>query len=433
MDLSALDTKGLQLLHAIAQENVEDFSAQMEQETDVESGKFKQLAEYLLNSSIWEGTVLAEIEKRQKEKLNFSVEDLFVHAGQYDKFVSVEFYRNSDAFAKYGESVNGMIVYGRKQRKDLTGSILVENYERNDGIILFNSKVKDQELNWQLKTEGFLASEVCSISTFTEDPNEVVYRKPGKREIPNTITIPFDFEGFELPVMENQQTSWKFKKNTKVLSHELTRYFTNELIMGKDIPEAIKLEFLYDDTGSQFKEDVLIQFYGYGYEKQLLDQNQKNLLNKLLKSRADRREGLLKGDLSISNKRFEQFKLDFPDAYRQTRAAFLKFTDETLSENETQHPVYWDEERFVHIYGRHYVDHFINMSTYKGTHFQYSFKDIRRLLCLVLKSLEDEIEAALSSGRNYNKYGDQGYYFDGNYYTLKIDADGRLMTFFPMS
>ncbi|WP_316818448.1 hypothetical protein [Pedobacter nyackensis] len=433
MDFSSYDIKNLQLLYTIAEENVKDFTAQMEKEEDLKSEKFKELAGYLLNSSAWAEQVLAEIQKRQKEKLNFSVEDLFCQAGQYDKFVSVEFYRNSDAFGKYGESVNGKIIYGRKQRNDLTQRISVEDHERTDGVVLLNSSSKNQAVNKQLKTEGFLASDISSILTFLGDPNEVVYQKPGIKEIPNTIVIPFESDSFDLPKTQNLITSWKFRDKTKILDHELIRYYTNELIMGEEVPEAIKLKFLYEDSGPGLKEDVLIHFYSYGYEKQLLDQQQKNHLNKLFKSRADRREELLKRDLSISNKRFEKFKLDFPDAYRQTRGAFLAFTNETLSEHKTQHPVYWDEERFVHIYGRHYVDHFINMSTYNGTHFQYSFKDIRRLLCMVLESLQGEIEAALSSGKNYNKYGDQGYYFNGNYYTLKIDANGRLMTFFPMS
>lgn len=432
MDFSSYDIKGLQLLHTLAQQNVEDFTAQLEKE-DVKSEKFKGIAEYLLSSSVWAEVVLAEIAKRQKEKLNFSLEDLFGHAGQYDKFVSVEFYRNSDAFGRYGESVNGMIIYGRKHRNELTQRISFENYARTDGVVLLNSTSENREVNEQLKTEGFLASDICTILTFVHDPNEVAYQKPGIKEIPNTIVIPFESGEVDLPRTQNLITSWKFRDRSKILGHELMRYYTNELIMGMEVPEPIKQKFLYEGVGPSLKEDVLIQFYSYGYVEQLLDPQQKNHLNRLLKTRADRREELLKRDLSISDKRFEKFKVDFPDAYRQTRGAFLQFTDETLSEHQTQHPVYWDEERFVHIYGRHYVDHFINMSTYNGTHFQYSFKDVRRLLCMVLESLQKEIEIALSGGKNYNKYGDQGYYFNGNYYTLKIDANGRLMTFFPMS
>ena len=79
------------------------------------------------------------------------------------------------------------------------------------------------------------------------------------------------------------------------------------------------------------------------------------------------------------------------------------------------------------------MDYFIHFSTYKGTHFSYTDKDIRRVICGVLDSLRVEIQAALSSGKRYDKYGDQGYYFNGDYYTLRIEETGRLMTFFPMA
>jgi hypothetical protein len=433
MDFSAYDINGLQLIHAIAQQNEKEFAAQMEAVSDPESEKIKELAESLLNSSAWSAATLAEIEKRQKEKLNFSVEDLFRQAGRYDKFVSVEFYRNSDAFTNYGENVNGTIIYDRKRRNNLTEAIKVEPHERTDGKILLMSHHEDQQINKQLKTNGFLASEVCSISTFKDDPNQVTYQKPGKKEIPNTINIPFESGSFDLPKMENLITSWKFRDNIKVLDHELHRYYTNELIMGVEVPENIREQFLYEKDSRVFKEDVLIQFYRYGYEYKLLNDEQILHYKEVLKIRGNRREALLKRDLSISNKTFDIFKKDFPDAYRDTRRAFILFQTETLSEHTTQYPIYWDEERFVHIYGRHYVDYFINMSTYKGTHFQYNYKDIRRVICLVLDSLKDDIELALSSGKKYNKYGDQGYYFNGNYYTLRIEETGRLMTFFPMS
>ena len=130
---------------------------------------------------------------------------------------------------------------------------------------------------------------------------------------------------------------------------------------------------------------------------------------------------------------FEAFKTAHPDEYKNARMILLAFHYETLTARSTQFPIYWDEERFVHIYGRHYVDYFVNLSTYKGTHFQYSYKDIRRLVCLVLESLKDPIESALSDGKPFNQYGDQGYYFNGNYYTLRIAENGRLMTFFPMA
>lgn len=432
MDFSGHDLNGLHLLYLSFEEHQNNVTEQMEKEPDINSLNFKDLGVKLLHFSYLAEDVRLEIQKRQAEKLLFSVEDMFRLVGQYDKYVVINFYRSSDAYTKYGDEVHCHLIYGRKLRNTLTEGIAVENYSRTDGKILIDTIGKDASKVKQLKTEGFFASEIYSISTFNHDPNEVAYRKGGVKEIPNTITIPFESEQFSLPKMENLITSWKFEDGTKILDHELLRYYTNKLIIGEDVPAKMKEKYLVNENGI-FKEQALVQMNSFALHHNLLDTAQKGHLNTILKMRGDRRLEILKKDLGITHRVFRKFKEDHSDEYRNARMMLLSFKDETLTDHVTQYPIYWDEERFVHIYGRHYVDYFINFSTYKGTHFQYSYKDIRRLVCLVLKSLKDEIELALSSGKQYDKYGDQGYYFNGNYYTLRVDANGRLMTFFPMS
>jgi hypothetical protein len=432
MNFEQYDLSGLHLLFAAFEEQWKDAETQLKQETDVNSENFNTLlTRYIWFSQLLEATA-NEMKRRQSEKLLFSVEDMFRLVGQYDKYVVVKFYRTSDAYNKYGAEVHGSIIYGLKLRDKLTNAIAVRNYERTDGNILLAITGDDTLKVQQLKTEGFQSSEIYAISTFNDDPEIVVYRKEGKKEIPNTITIPFQSGSFDLPRMEIMITSWKFQDNSKILDHELLTYYTNQLIIGETVPEDIKNEYLLDD-GKVFKEQVLVQMYAFGFHHDLLNQEQKKHYNQILRQRADRRWTILKKDLGITEKVFESFKAAYPEEYVVARTTLIGFHDETLTPNSSQYPIYWDEERFVHIYGRHYVDYFVNFSTYKGTRFQYTYKDIRRVICLVLESLKEPIEAALSSGKRFDKYGDQGYYFNGNYYTLRIDETGRLMTFFPMA
>jgi hypothetical protein len=432
MDFTGYDLSGLDLVYVAFEEQCKFVSKQIEAEEDANSDNFKNLvARFIQFSHLTEITQL-EIQKRQGEKLLFSVEDMFRLVGQYDKYVIIKFYRTSDAYKKYGDDVHGNIIYGIKLRNSLTEAIAVENHNRTDGKILLDITGKDISKIQQLKTDGFVASEIYAISTFNDDPNVVVYKKEGVKEIPNTITIPFESGSFDLPRMENMITSWKFGDNSKILDHELLRYYTNQLIIGETVPEEIKEKYLLQDN-SIFKEQVLVQMYSFGLHHDLLTQKQKDYFNDILKMRGDRRWAILKKDLGITENVFQKFKTDHAKEYRNARMILLGFHDETLTENSSQYPIYWDEERFVHIYARHYVDYFINFSTYKGTHFQYSYKDIRRLVCLILNNLKEQIEAALSVGRRFDKYGDQGYYFNGNYYTLRIEETGRLMTFFPMA
>lgn len=432
MDFSSFDIQGLQLLHTIAQQNEREFSEKLEQEQDMKSENALKLTEALVNSAAWAVSVMTEIQKRQQQSLKFSVEDIFRLAGQYDKFVSITFYRSSEAFRKYGELVNGTIFYGRKARAGLTEKIGGGSEKRTDGKVLMTVMDSQRKVNPVLKREGFNVSEVCTVSTFIHDANEVVYQKTGLKEIPNTITIPFDASDFDLPKMENLITSWKLRDSLPILEHEMRRYYTNELIMRRVVEQQFIIKYLYKSDQSGLQDEVWIQIYKYGHHYQLLEQAQTDHFNSLLKARGDRREKLLQADLGISAEAFKSFKKDFPEAHRICRGTLLTFEAETLLDQKS-FPIYWDEERFIHIYGRHYVAYFTHLSTYQGTQFQYTYKDIRRLLCLVLESLREDIEINLTAGKKYNRYGDMGYYFNGDYFTLKIEESGRVMTFHPMS
>jgi len=432
IDLSAQDLNGLHLLHTTITEMADSTEQEMLQEEDAGSPKFKELSGNLLYYSMLLETALGEMEKRRAEKLLFSVEDLFRLVGQFDKYVIIYFYRSSPSYEIYGEEVHGHILYGLKARTALTAAIAEAEHARTNGKVFLDTiNIREDKIH-NLKTDGFLASEVYKIQTFNHDPEEVVYQKEGKKEIPHTIEVPFESGNFSLPKMENLITSWKFRDGIKVLDHELLRYYTNELILGEQVPDAPMEKYILDDNGT-FKEQALVQLNEHALRHNMLDSEQQLNYLKILKLRVERRIGILKKDLGITDRVFEKFKKEHPTEYKQVQLTFKSFREETLTNDWPEYPIFWDEERFIHIYGRHYVDYFIHFSTYKGTHFSYTDKDIRRVICGVLDSLRVEIEAALSSGKRYDKYGDQGYYFNGDYYTLRIEETGRLMTFFPMA
>ncbi|MEJ7780843.1 MAG: hypothetical protein WKF68_14775 [Daejeonella sp.] len=182
MDFSGYDLNGLHLLYLSFEEQQNNVTEQMEKEPDINSLNFKDLGGRLLYFSYLAEAVRLEIRKRQAEKLLFSVEDIFRLVGQYDKYVIINFYRSSDAYTIYGDEVHGHLIYGRKLRNALTEAISVEHYNRTDGKILIDTIGKDTPKVKQLKTEGFLASEIYSISTFNHDPNEVAYRKKGVKD-----------------------------------------------------------------------------------------------------------------------------------------------------------------------------------------------------------------------------------------------------------
>lgn len=95
-------------------------------------------------------------------------------------------------------------------------------------------------------------------------------------------------------------------------------------------------------------------------------------------------------------------------------------------------PIYWDYEGFLHIYLRHCDELAIEGHFENKTKFQYTQKDIKRILKIAIEELKPKINEKLKEGKDFRIYGDRSLYFNGNHYSLHILADGRVAAFHPM-
>ena len=82
-------------------------------------------------------------------------------------------------------------------------------------------------------------------------------------------------------------------------------------------------------------------------------------------------------------------------------SVIYSFEDEVLTLWGWKKHVYWDFERFIHIYMRHYKNFLIHESSKgQGTGFQYTRKDIRRIINIALDANKKAIENRLAAIRN---------------------------------
>ena len=98
----------------------------------------------------------------------------------------------------------------------------------------------------------------------------------------------------------------------------------------------------------------------------------------------------------------------------------------------TEPLIYWDFKSYLHIYLRH-CDELQPAGIFKGkTPFAYKQKDIRRILSIAVEQLADKILARLSQGLGFRTAGRQrALYFNGNYYAMRIESNGRVDSFSP--
>jgi len=95
--------------------------------------------------------------------------------------------------------------------------------------------------------------------------------------------------------------------------------------------------------------------------------------------------------------------------------------------------VYLDLERFLHIYARHVTETHVGGQFAVKTVFQYKYDDIIRIIQAVIESEATAIQEHLAagSGKNFLRMGKRSIYYEGHYYRVEIESDGRLLTFHP--
>ena len=131
-------------------------------------------------------------------------------------------------------------------------------------------------------------------------------------------------------------------------------------------------------------------------------------------------------------KTLEEFAEEYPEIYKVIRTSAETFDEETLEYHKTFFPIYWDFRSYLHIYLRHCEELQIEGHFKNKTKFQYTQKDIKRILEIAISKLHDKINDRLTNGKDFRVFGDQTLYFNGNFYAMRIEKDGRVDSFHPL-
>jgi hypothetical protein len=369
------------------------------------------------------------------------MESIYCNAGQYDKFCLFHFAPQSSAYSKYGSSVNGIIIYQPSERKMLHEYIEVkfEDLPRTDGRIKLSTP-KGTANEGLLLSEGFLVSDIASLDTFIDSGSDSYSDKSHDRPIPNTINIDVDFSDDDGISLETYVLEMRHKDEmfTPLIPYELTRLYALRYLRNKKSVGNFELfKYLIDRNTRTFYETAhyLLLHHKYKAFKAMgrdMPKDEIQILLHLIRTRNTKRFKIICKHLGISQKQLDLYKQENEDGYLEIQKLVRQFNDETLVTKGGTIPIHWDFERCMHIMFRHYKNFSLDVSTKgQGTSFQYSYRDIRRLIEIVLTDNLAEIETYLKKGRTYKKYSGMGYYYDGNYYNFTIDSNGKLMQFHP--
>ncbi|WPR71478.1 hypothetical protein SLW70_16315 [Flavobacterium sp. NG2] len=377
-----------------------------------------------------------DIEKQLSERFQFSVEELYAMYGQYErKYISIEFHKFSESAGKFGRNIGGVLTFYKKEREALENAISQENAPRTNGLVKIDCS-KHETLSDEQKKElienGFVSGDIYEVLA-SDFPVVKSYNQTGIKDIPNTITVNVDQNDFD----PNRAYLWLYSRRIKngdiLIEEEIAKFCGLSMYLkpGSESYDFIK-ENGFDENGQKLAKVRFFELEAKLYAK---DISKVELLefNEFLQARKVERIEAIKKEIKRStNKNFEQFEEEYPDIYAELQNSRVQFETESLDYHEMVTPIYWDYEGFLHIFLRHCDELAIEGHFENKTKFQYTQKDIKRILKIAIEDLKPKINEKLKEGNDFRIYGDRSLYFNGNHYSLHILADGRVAAFHPM-
>jgi hypothetical protein len=369
-------------------------------------------------------------------KLLHSIENIYEQAGQYDWYCSFEFYFDSEAWNDYQGSANGLLIYTPTERMKLESIINSNEVSFSDGFVKLDTGEQNEEKKKLLIEKGFKASDIRAFYTVGPRPDKS-YQEDNIKEIPNTINIDFqsDSNPDSLIRMEQLIFDKRLEENGILLKSEWIKYGTNSYLLDKSI--GIN-SLMINVSNEELLPEAELLILAYKYKKSLhlgsplITSEEYKRMSTLITYKKNERINIILRQLGISRNQFLDFATKSPNEHKELIRSIIQFEDRPLVIWGCVTPIYWDFERYTHIFLRHYRKFYISHSTKgQGTLFSYLYKDIIRLIEIVLESNIDEINNSIIEGKEYRRYKDKGYYFNGNYYTFRVSKEGKLLQFHP--
>lgn len=432
------DTKSSQLylLYDMAKKQLSSLKTEI---NDLKDSDDPEKRKELENQITYLEKEIAEFEVKLANELeaefSFSTEEIYCMFGQYeDNFISVEFHRNTESYEKYGDTVGGTIVYSKSERASLENEINSGTPKRTNGYVKLSS-TKNYQLNDEQRKElletGFKSSDVYEILEL-KLPKVKTYGQPGMKEVPNRVNIEMDLSSLDSHALKRFNVKMLLDDGKQPRPYELLRYFA----LVEDVnPTGMEEEGIYDlieSWGEGAKHLFMYHQLKVSIENNQAEDYEKamflNIRRSIIKSRL---EDIKKEVRKSANKPLELYIKENPEFLLSFAKETMTFEEESLEFLQSGKPIYWDFKSVAHIYLRHTSEVDLKGVNELKSKFQYEIKEVRYLLKKCIEDNIDGINQRLSTGKDFRLFGDCSYYYNGNYYCLNIDKDGRVSSFYP--
>ena len=366
--------------------------------------------------------------------MNFSYEEIFSMYGQYDNnFVTLDFHFDSEAYQNFKPTLMGSFIYSLDERQKLQELIATENIPRTNQYIKFQPSTLEKLSTDQIEAldkKGIQNSDIAVVSSLNL-PRYNRFTLKGEKDIPNTIEVKFDSRGMDLDRFHLGFFNSRLRNGYKLIPEEEFEYLGLQLHYNPDFKIDEHKEKVLDAETSKIKEPIRYYQLKAKFLKSELTEDESKEFQELIGKRGKVKIALLTDELNRSTEKLKDIAVQYKDAFKTLIYICSQFESEVLLPFEI--PIWWDFERFLHIYVRHVKETKVGERFAERTIFQYKFKDVRRIVKAVIESVYDEIKEHFRERptENFRRIGRRSISYDGNYYRVEIEPSGRLLSFHP--
>lgn len=367
--------------------------------------------------------------------MRYSLEDIYYSCGRYSHTASVEFFPDTEYHRLYGKYLVGVFVYTRDECREFEKSIAFGPTPRTHGFVKFEDVLKklDNNLRTNLLNIGFPTSEIMRL-TYYPLGDRYSFASREIKELPKPIKVDVDFSDTDVDSFSIFMYEEKIKSGYVLCPFEHYQYLALLLDKhGKSIDKENYNRLFVDPATGDLNSYIYYYYLKNKYLQGRASVLEKNWFKQMNEKRTKKRVEILHRELRKASLNIKNLEKKYQSALLQLIKISAIF--EGLNLTNTKYPIWLDYERFIHIFSRHVYENQLGERFSDKTSFQYDYKSIIRLIKIVLTLVDDEISKHFSQKekRPFKRHGKKAVYYQGDYFVIDIDADGRLMTFYPLS
>lgn len=360
----------------------------------------------------------------------FCIEDLFELVGR-DQFVcTFKFRHGTSASTEFGRTVTGTVEYSPMQRAVLSGRTPEVALEDSNALRIrcLQPRLEQKALD-NLKYGGVALSDVEEISY-------IPYSRPlkthpdGTKEVPGIEYVELgDTSSIDVDILFQNLAASKNNSGTELIPFEKERLIGITLgINDGRIDSRILRHFGFDVAQASANIEIAYHTLMVRQRRGTLTDEQTEALRGIRAIRQMKRLKAFVSEMERSGVDASWLKGD-SSAVHAIQESMESFEPHVLVHGKKQ--IYWDLEGYLHIAMRHVRE--MQLGSFKGkTPFPYRVTDLETLVEQVLGQVSEEIHQHFAKSppiTSFGRHGKMAVYFNGDHFNLKIDTDGRVVSF----